>query len=124
MSLSDRLKTKKAIWISFDLGIKGDYPNLYAWLDERGAKEAGNNIAFLEYGIKGKVDDNLLETIKEDLENHVNFKRGDRIYVIRSRYDEGKHKISGKFIIGSRKASPWEGFSQKSEDIVDEDEDE
>ena len=125
MSLRDNGKTKKAIWISYDLGIKGDYPNLYAWLDEKGAKEAGSNIAFLEYKITTNDDDNLLETIKCDLKDHINFKRGDRIYVIRSRFKDGKHKVSGTFLIGNRKASPWEGFGQKGEDIediIDEDE--
>jgi len=110
---------KKAIWISYDLGIKGDFPNLYAWLDNHNAKEAGDSIAFLNYEYSGN---NLLETLKEDLKAKVNFKPGDRIYVIRMRIDEGKHKISGKFIIGNRKASPWIGYGDDNQDITDGDE--
>jgi len=113
--------TTKAIWISYDLGIKGDYPNLYAWLDNQEAKEAGNSIAFLNYKFNGK-DDQLLEVLKKDLTKSVNFKPGDRIYVMRMRNEKGVNKVSGRFIIGNRKASPWEGYGQKGEDIIDGDE--
>jgi len=30
---------KSAVWISFDLDIKGDYKGFYAWLDNHGARE-------------------------------------------------------------------------------------
>ena len=30
------------IWISYDLGVRGDYEGLYAWLDSHGAKECGD----------------------------------------------------------------------------------
>lgn len=110
---------KKSIWISYDLGIRGDFPGLYKWLDDHNAKEAGNSIAYLMYEYKGN---NLLEVLKKDLEKNVQFKPGDRIYVIRMRQDNGIHKISGKFIIGHRKASPWVGYGQKESDLVDGDE--
>ncbi|MDN3724953.1 hypothetical protein QRD02_11205 [Aequorivita sp. SDUM287046] len=111
----------KSIWISYDLGIKGDYPNLYAWLDNNNAKEAGNSIAFLNYQYNGGEED-LLDILKADLTKSVNFKPGDRVYVIRMRTDKGIKKVSGKFIIGNRKATPWEGYGQKGEDIIDGDE--
>lgn len=40
---------KQLIWISYDLGVSGDYENLYAWLDDHGAKECGqsNRVALL-----------------------------------------------------------------------------
>jgi hypothetical protein len=112
---------KKAIWISYDLGIKGDFPGLYAWLDNNEAKEAGNSIAFLNYEFNG-TDTKLLSTLKKDLEKNVAFKPGDRVYVVRMRLDKGVQKISGKFIIGNRRASPWEGYGQKDTDISDGDE--
>ena len=34
-------------WISFDLGLQGDYDALYAWLDKHEAKECGENVATL-----------------------------------------------------------------------------
>lgn len=108
--------SKKSIWISYDLGIKGDYPGLYAWLDNKKAKEAGNSIAFFNYDFNGS-DTNLLESLKEELESAVNFKPGDRIYIIRMRDDiDGNKRISGRFIIGNRKASPWEGYGHSNDD--------
>jgi len=38
-----------AMWMSYDLGVKGDYEGLYAWLDDHDAKECGNSVAFLRY---------------------------------------------------------------------------
>ncbi len=107
---------KKAIWISYDLGIKGDFPGLYAWLDNNDAKECGNSIAFLNY----QYQSNLLEELKKDLQENIDFKNGDRIYVIRTRKEGSVTKISGKFIIGKRKANPWEGYGEKGDDIIDE----
>jgi hypothetical protein len=37
---------KSAIWLTFDLGVRGDYETLYTWLDQRLAKECGDNVAF------------------------------------------------------------------------------
>lgn len=112
---------KKAIWISYDLGIKGDFPGLYAWLDNQDAKEAGNSIAFLNYEFSGS-DNQLLSKLKKDLEENVDFKPGDRIYVVRMRTDNGAQKISGKFIIGKRRAAPWVGYGDSDNDIADENE--
>jgi hypothetical protein len=28
---------KSAIWVSYDLGVQGDYPGIYSWLDEHQA---------------------------------------------------------------------------------------
>ncbi len=33
----------RIIWLSYDLGIQGDYPSLYEWLDKHQAKECGDN---------------------------------------------------------------------------------
>lgn len=46
---------KKTIWLSYDFGVKGDYESLYAWLDNHGAKECGNNSAALEYDVNENV---------------------------------------------------------------------
>ena len=112
---------KKSIWISYDLGIKGDFPGLYAWLDNHGAKEAGNSIAFLTYEFSGS-DKQLLSKLKRDLETSVDFKPGDRIYVVRMRTDNGVQKVSGKYIIGKRRAAPWVGYGDSNSDIADENE--
>ena len=33
---------EQMIWLSYDLGVDGDYENLYAWLDHKEAKECGD----------------------------------------------------------------------------------
>ncbi len=33
----------------FDLGVKGDYENLYKWLDAREARECGDSVAYLNF---------------------------------------------------------------------------
>jgi len=42
---------KKAVWISYDLGIKGDYQGLYSWLDDHDAIECGNSVAFIQFEV-------------------------------------------------------------------------
>ena len=113
------MKKVKAIWISYDLGIKGDFPNLYTWLDNKGAKEAGNSVAFLNYEFEGE---DPLVCLKKELEENIKFNKGDRVYVIRMRFDAGRYKISGKYIIGNRKASPWEGYGSSMDEIDEGDE--
>jgi hypothetical protein len=46
---------KSAIWLTYDLGIRGNYSALYAWLDEHGAKECGDSTAFLKYEHHGDL---------------------------------------------------------------------
>ncbi len=50
---------KKTIWLSYDLGVKGDYEGLYAWLDDHGAIECGESVAFFNFEIKN--EENLVE---------------------------------------------------------------
>jgi len=71
---------RKAIWLSYDLGVKGDYEGLYAWLDDLEAKECGDSLAFFNYEIDD--DRNLIEKIKEDIENNIALTKRDRIYII------------------------------------------
>lgn len=98
-----------AVWLSYDLGIKGDYPNLYTWLDSKKAKECGNSVA---YFVVDETDTKkVIEKLKSEIESSVNISKGNRIYVILS--------DGGRFIIGGRKASPWEGYGQDNSDIVD-----
>ncbi|MCK9423465.1 MAG: hypothetical protein M0Q38_12795 [Bacteroidales bacterium] len=106
---------KKSVWISYDLGIKGDYPGLYRWLDSHKAKECGNNVAFLSYEYKS----DLIEEIKVDLKKAIEFKNGDRIYIVYNELKESKQHSLGLFIIGNRKSSPWVGYAPMDENIAD-----
>jgi hypothetical protein len=106
---------KKTFWVSYDLGLKGDYTGLYTFFDSVDAKECGDSIAFFQkdYG------DDFLESLKKELGQYVTFSKTDRIYVI---YLEKKtDKIKGKFLYGGRRRAPWEGFATKSTSVTDED---
>jgi len=96
---------KSAIWVSYDLGVQGDYPGIYSWLDEHQAIECGDNLAFLNYEYSGS----LLEALTADLKKSVEMTKRTRIYVIYR--DQETKKMKGNFIFGGRKAAPWSGFA-------------
>lgn len=97
--------TKKAFWISYDLGLKGDYSGLYTWLDTVKAKECGDSIAFFTKEYKG----NLIEAIKKDILKYAKLSKTDRVYLIYLENESGK--VKGYFLFGGRKRAPWEGFA-------------
>lgn len=112
-----------AIWLTYDLGIGGDFQGLYSWLDDKEAIECGNNNAYLKYSYSDDItsDNQLVKTLQEDLEKTVSFKPGNRIYIVRKSLDTDKQRRSiGSFVIGKRKASPWEGYGTKIENVIDE----
>jgi hypothetical protein len=90
------------IWLSYDLGVDGDYENLYAWLDAQGAKECGDSVAAFTY----QYED--VSKIKQDLDQHVTLRKNDRIYII---FKDKDDTMKGKFIFGSRKKAPWSGYA-------------
>jgi len=108
---------QKAIWLSYDLGVKGDYASLYEWLDNKKAKESGNNVAFFKYEVK--KDDDLKKKLKNDISKHVKFAKRDRIYIIFRGDDQ---KLKGTFLFGRRKASPWKGYGVGEGEIDEIDE--
>lgn len=98
---------KSAIWLSYDLGVNGDYEGMYAWPDNRGAKECGGGVAYLQFSHDG----DLPASLKSDIERVVALNKRSRVYVI-CKKDE---KMSGRYLIGHRKGAPWEGFGDKDE---------
>src|SRR5712691_11842361 len=96
---------KSAIWINFDLGVRGDYGSLFTWLDEHEAKDCGDSLAFLNYEYSGS----LVKTITSELEKILLPTKQVRIYLIYR--DKDTKKMRGLFIIGGRKASPWFGYA-------------
>lgn len=102
---------KKAIWLSYDLGVKGDYDALYAYLDNQGALECGDGVAFFYSNFTG-TDQELEQKIREDIKSSVRLSKTDRIYIIYRREDK---RVGGKFIAGKRKASPWQGYGQQAD---------
>jgi hypothetical protein len=96
---------KRRYWLSFDLGLTGEYTELYAWLDYHQAKECGDGVATFR-------SDKSREKIKKEIGRLLNPKRNPRIYLI------SMHQ-GGKFIFGRRKVAPWTGYSQT---LIDSDE--
>jgi hypothetical protein len=104
----------QVIWISFDLGVRGDYEGLYAWLDEHGAKECGDSLAVLSYRHDRRT---VADTIKKEIKDRVKVDQRTRIYII-YRDNEGKNK--GEFIFGRRRGAAWAGYAPAPA-TVDED---
>lgn len=107
---------KKSIWLSYDLGVQGDYDHLYAWLDNHKAVECGNSVAYIEIEAPDGINDaDFVQMIRSDMEKTIKFNPGNRIYMIRRIKDENRDSYFGQFIIGKRKASPWEGYGERSD---------
>ena len=109
-------KKKKLFWLSYDLGLKGDYDSLYRWLDTQAAKECGNSIASFWF----EYDRNYLEELESSLIDALNIGKNDRLYVIWRNVDMEKTSVKGKFLVGKRKSAPWEGYADGFEDVTDE----
>jgi hypothetical protein len=97
---------ERRYWISFDLGLQGQYDDLYAWLDKLGAKECGDAVATFR---SDKSRSALIEELKEVL----SLERNPRVYIISM--PEG-----GRFMVGKRKVAPWTGYAQTSIDSGEE----
>jgi hypothetical protein len=107
---------KSAIWISYDLGLRGDYESLYAWLDERDAQECGDSLAFLKFQHTGS----LIASLKREINRAIKTTKSARLYVIYR--DTDKKKIQGTFLLGGRKAPPWTGYGSRGGKVMDVDE--
>lgn len=104
---------KKAIWISYDLGIGGDYDGLYRWLANRGAVECGEGVAFFNY--LPNDSNRILDELKNEIETNVRINNKTRIYCIR----KVENKVKGVFLFGSRKGNPWEGYGDVDKGVED-----
>jgi hypothetical protein len=93
------------VWLSFDLGVSGDYDGMYRWLADHNAVECGDGFALvridpLEFP---KFPDGLLEDIAMDVE--IDSKKM-RIYIVWKDHEQSK----GRFIVGNRRQAPWAGY--------------
>ena len=109
-------KKRKLFWLSYDLGLKGDYNSLYTWLDTLNAKECGNSIATFWF----EYEHDYLSELKSSLEENIEISKNDRFYIIWRSVKDGKSRVKGKFIFGKRKPAPWEGYAEGFEDVTDE----
>lgn len=109
------------VWLSFDLGVRGDYNSLYQWLDEHDALECGNGFATFVYDFSSSPEDvdQLFAELKNELLERVSeIETKGRVYALTSIRVDDPHP-AGMFIFGGRKASPWEGFADKGESEPD-----
>ena len=92
----------KRYWLSFDLGLHGNYDSLYEWLDRQEAQECGDSIATFR-------SDRTREQLAKELKDLLRGTKNARAYLITT-------KEGGRFVLGKRKVSPWKGFAQVSVD--------
>lgn len=100
---------KTGIWLSFDLGVRGDFTGLFAWLDDRKAKECGDGVAFLKF----EWTEDLKAELEAELRAHIEVTKQTRIYVVRQKGVDDLRPL-GTWIIGSRRSPPWTGFGSMS----------
>lgn len=102
------MKTK-VYWLSYDLGVGGDYQHLYQWLDDHEAKPCGDSVAFFKFTYQSEdPDTELINSIS----NSVSMKPGNTLYVVRKQ--EKGNEYYGSFLYGKRKSAPWIGFGTKN----------
>jgi len=104
----------RSYWLSYDLGVGGDYEHLYQWLDDHDALPCGNSVALFKFTTSEK---NIDEALTKELMDQIKLFPGNLLYVVRQN-DEGKTR--GKFLFGKRKSAPWIGFGSKAPQNDDE----
>ena len=102
------------IWLSYDLGLKGDYENLYSWLDAHSAKECVDSLAVLKFEYRQSLRDEL----KAELKKSIATDKLTRIYVIYR--DPSTNRNKGTFLFGGRKAASWAGYASSNAELTDE----
>ena len=107
---------EKTYWLSYDLGVGGNYEKLYGWLDDHNAVPCGESVAFFKYSYNKDEDPD--KKLKQDLIDSLDLKAGNKLYLIRRK--EGEDKTVGSFIYGKRSAAPWKGFGSSTQDIEDQ----
>ena len=102
------------IWLSFDLGVSGDYDGMYAWLDDKQAQECGPSVA----SFLCSQEHDLVPSLKSEIKEAVVLNKRSRIYVV---YKDDQGRSKGRFLIGGRKNPPWDGYGRHDETDDDED---
>ena len=100
------------VWLSYDLGIHGDYDGLFKYLDTYGAKECGDGTAAFSYPFKPDCQ----TEIRKELEQHMEITTSTRIYIV-FRTPDGEY--IGRFVFGERHRPPWVGYAPTDDDDGD-----
>ena len=110
------METEGRVWLSFDLGLSGDYQGLYSWLDDQKAVECGAGTASFIFKANSE---NLFEEVEKSIHENVRLDGKTRLYLIYK--DENTDKFVGRFIFGNRQKEPWTGYGQKNKTaLIDE----
>jgi hypothetical protein len=110
---AEKLVAVPTVWMSYDLGVEGDYEGLYEWLALHEAKECGESLAHFPYPFR----QSLVRELTADLRRKIKLGRRSRIYLI---FEDGKGSVRGKFIVGGRRRPPWEGYGGSADQSEDE----
>ena len=87
-------REKKRYWLSFDLGLRGNYDSLYEWLDRQEAQECGDSIAtFRSDRTRDQIAKELAEILRGTKNARaylINLKEGAGLCWEREKYPLGK----------------------------------
>lgn len=93
------------IWLSYDMGIPGDYEALYTWLDLHAAIVCGRCFAFLNYS----YENDLKRELADELRRTFELSTRATFYIVYA--DAQDQKVKGTFVIGRRRSTPWHGHA-------------
>ncbi len=105
-----RYQKMSRYWLSFELGLRGNYEALYEWLDGLTARECGDSVATFECN---KSPDQIKKELSPLLGPAA------RVYLV-GRTNKGGYV--GRFVLGKRKRAPWEGYGAAAAGLDDEEE--
>ncbi len=95
-------------WLSYDLGFRGNYDELYKWLAKLDARECGDSVATFTTELSPEQLKRALKPIAG--------KKG-RFYLVGPGKDG---KWSGRWLFGGRRPAPWVGYAEVAGEDLDE----
>ena len=108
---------EKHIVLNYDLGLRGDYTNLFAFLDDMKAVDCGNCNAAFAMNFSQDLFDIIYDELSHIISGRVNLETTDRIYMI---VTDATGSMKGRFISGSRRRPLWEGYGAHAPNHTDE----
>lgn len=101
-------------WLSFDLGLSGNYDGLYEWLDNANAKECADSTATFA---TDKTPEDIEAELSKLFELSKQLNERARIYLVAKRGT----RYTGRFILGGRKQqAPWTGYGRGIVEVDEE----
>ena len=103
---------KSRIWLSYDLGLHGDFPGLYRFLDNQDAQEIGHSSATFMFETQAEDEEGFLRALETKIKEVMEVDKNTRLYVVCASKDQNGAitRVYGKFLNGRRKSNPWKGY--------------